>query len=103
MNLMIFLFSYVSYFRSNLNNIKINNEYQGYDYRYPLNETVDTLEFKNNLLRNFLLVKLQDNNDNNHKKMYLLDTYKDILPEFDTSFAPNITSAGLLDDWNFNI
>ena len=103
MNLLLVLFTYISRFNSNLSNIKIDNDYKGYDYRYKLNETVNTLEYKHNFLRQFLLVELKKDNIDTFTKVQILDSYKDLLPEFDMSMKPNVTKGGLLDDWDFTI
>lgn len=82
--------------------LKIGSNYKGYDFRYPLNETDNILEFKNNYLRKFLLTTLESN-ANDIYKLDLLQKYKDNLSEFDNTITPNILNGGLLDDWEFYI
>ena len=103
MNILIILLSYISYLGNNINLHKVNNEYKGFDYRYPLNETLDTLEYRHNFLRKFLIINLEDKQKNDQTKLKIIESYKDFLPEFDSSMAPNISEGGLVDDWNFNI
>lgn len=78
------------------------NKLEGIDERYPSTDyNINQLERINNYFEIKKIINTLENpNINQHQKILLIQQNHFL---FDDNFTPNITKAGLLDDYNFSI
>ena len=85
-----------------LNSKLFNKPNNGYDERFPLVEPIKNLdEIYFNFKKKEVLDKLIQKDISLNEKISCWNNYKKKFVE--DTISPNLTSGGLLDDWDFNL